>query len=210
MISRSGKPLPLSLLLAATLLGLAGCGESPEIVTREVPEQDPPSEQQARPASSPGASDMAGMSIDPSGAPQPEWTVPPQWTPGPDVDARLGSFTGQGPDGTQAEIAVTAFNAGMPLPLNVNRWRRQIGLGPPPEGESGAQIIESTVSGKRAVVVIVKNPATGQTISVTIARSGPYDYFFKMSGDSRAVAAQLPAYADFIDSVTLPEPTANP
>ncbi len=201
----------VSLAIALCLLAfLPGCGESePEATTYTSPkhvDSAPADGAETATAPAPTARTMqmpAGMELE--APPAVDFTAPEDWTRHEERPGRLATFTAAGPDASEAEITVTGFRAGMPLPMNIQRWRGQIGLGPPPPGDRGAQIMEGMVDGQRAITIIMKNPETAQTLSVTIARFGDFDYFFKLWGDSAAVSAQTGAFARFVDSVRFPQ-----
>ncbi|MGF1483244.1 MAG: hypothetical protein ACFBZ8_02645 [Opitutales bacterium] len=193
-------------VVIGSVILFAGCGEGDPEVTRY---DTPKYVDKSQPATAAPPADRS-MTQPPPGMqfeapPELEWVVPPQFNTGPEVSGRIGSFVAIGPDSTQAEIAVTGFPAGMPLPLNIQRWRRQIGLPENADSGPGAEVMQGVVDGERAVTVIIKNPENSKTTSVTIVRFDGFDYFFKISGDSPAVATQTPAFARFVDSVRFPK-----
>ncbi|MGF1448290.1 MAG: hypothetical protein ACFB20_02610 [Opitutales bacterium] len=202
--------VPIAALSVFALGLLSGCGESEsEVQVYESPKHsqrgdDAASEPTAASVPSPRTMQIPpGMNLE--AAPAIDFSIPSDWTLGEERPGRLATFNAAGPDDTQSEITVTGFRAGMPLPMNIQRWRGQIDLGPPPPGDRGATLMEGMVDGQRAITVIMRNPDNAKTLSVTIARFGDFDYFFKLWGDSAAVQAQTPAFARFVDSVRFPQ-----
>ncbi|MFP4143513.1 MAG: hypothetical protein ACLFV3_00050 [Phycisphaeraceae bacterium] len=113
----------LGLLVLALLAG--GCEEE-GIRVQRVPKAAAPATAPARPASQPAPAEPASMS----------WTLPDGWREvDDDQPMRVATFMA-GPEGEALEVAVSAFagDAGGTR-ANINRWRRQMGLGPIEAGE---------------------------------------------------------------------------
>ncbi len=77
----------------------------------------------------------------PSAAPQGEpslaWDVPPGWKELPPTDIRKGNFIVPGRDRLQCYVSTLPGAAGG-LTANLNRWRKQMGLGPMSDAEVAA------------------------------------------------------------------------
>lgn len=125
--------------------------------------------------------------------PQPKWTVPAGWQTNAPGQMQLAKFTVPAVEKAQAEVAVSVFPSDTGGMLaNVNRWRRQLGLGDideaglkdcvkPLEGAPGAELVELANAEKRM-------------LSAIVPRDGTW-WFYKMSGDAPAVNA---AREDFV------------
>src|SRR5882724_4414392 len=126
--------VPLAL---ASLVLLSACRD-PKVtsyrVPKETPEPLPPILTGALPAgsspSTPG-SDMAATAVPTASGDGLAWTAPANWTVKPASAMRKGSYRVPGPDGTDADLSITAFPGDVGGRLaNVNRWRGQLELPP--------------------------------------------------------------------------------
>ncbi len=131
--------------------------------------------------------------------PTPKWTVPEGWQTLPAGQMQIAKFAIPAVDKAQAEVAVSVFpsNTGGTL-ANVNRWRRQLGLGEtdeaglkecvqPLEGAPGAELVELANGEKRM-------------LSAIVPREGTW-WFYKMMGDAPAVNAARDSFVRFAQSV---------
>lgn len=86
---------------------------------------------------------------------------------------------------------------------NVNRWRRQVGLG----AESAESItnskVEMTISGKPASMWQIKGST--KTILITMVTFGDKVWFLKMIGATAEVLEAKPAYLSFLKSIAFKE-----
>ncbi len=167
-----------------------------------------------RAAQSPAAASGAGMAratLPPGATTQsetPAWTVPDSWSPGRPSSIRKGSFQVIDASGRLADISVTAFpgDVGGFLP-NVNRWRRQIGLGPASAEDAAAFTSELTVDDKTFQMVDFSStsPPAGKLQSQRIVAASVMfrgnTWFFKMTGDKALVESELGRFVDFVRSV---------
>ena len=114
---------------------------------------------------------------------------------------------GQPPE-TMADMAASAFPGDVGGQLaNINRWRRQVGLGPiDPEAAEGF-ITELEVSGLPAWQVSFTGPLSASKIGepvrmvVTAVFHDGRTWFFKLVGAESSVAGELQNYGAFIESV---------
>jgi hypothetical protein len=125
--------------------------------------------------------------------PQPKWTVPAGWQTNAPGQMQLAKFTVPAVEKAQAEVAVSVFPSDTGGTLaNVNRWRRQLGLGDideaglkdctkPIEGAPGAELVDLANGEKRL-------------LSAIVPRDGTW-WFYKLMGDAPAVNA---AREDFV------------
>jgi len=179
--------------LATVALGLlAGC-ERQEIRSYRIA-KDPVS-------TPPPASTAPGAK-----APRPTWTTPPGWTELPPTSMRVGHFTVAGPSNQQAQVTVIplAGEAGGDFD-NVNRWRAQVGLPPLAETEirNLAEPVPIAGTPGRLFDIAGTPPGQDQTtrlLAAVLDRHGTA-WFFKMMGNAPLVAAQKPAFIEFLRSV---------
>ncbi len=192
---RSSALLPLAILVAA----LDGC-EKREARFYEAPKDAP----------SPLTSKQPPVDAVAS-AEKPVWTKPAPWTEKPASAMRLASFASAEKAGESADISVIALGgpAGGML-ANVNRWRGQIGLGDVDEAALKPLLSEMQIGGRAASLLDMAGtqPPTGKskpqrTIAATV-EAGGQTWFFKMTGEESVVAAEKPAFIEFLNSVVFP------
>lgn len=148
----------------------------------------------------------------PAGAPSPapesassplSWDDPPAgWIADtPPKPMAVASFTITD-DAQDAALTITPLGGGQDMLANVNRWRRQLGLGPIGDmAEASAVPIE--VDGEAGRLVDIGG-ANGRTLAV-VATRGETTWFFKLTGPDTLVAAQRPAFESFVRSVRFVE-----
>jgi hypothetical protein len=89
----------------------------------------------------------------------PEWTVPKHWRQTPGSGMRYATFL-LGPEKSKLQLTVIPLvrRARAVLP-NVNRWRRELGLGPIVEAELGQSTQSLQIDGQSATLVDLEGPA---------------------------------------------------
>jgi hypothetical protein len=130
------------------------------------------------------------------------WDPPPVgWT----VDASpaamsAASFTIS--DGSQAaSLTITPLGGTQDLLANINRWRRQVGLGPLSDlAESPPVPFE--VDGRPGSLVDIVG--TERRTLAVISTRGATTWFYKLSGPTRLVADQRSAFEAFLSTIRLP------
>ncbi len=200
--------LAVSLVLVSTLL--SGCGsESEEVRVYKVAypegaEQRAQAEapEEAMPTASAPMAPLPGMVEATAAVGNPEWTVPEDWEELPPTSMRKGNFrVTEG--AASAEISVTVFPGDVGgLEANVNRWRRQVGMGP--VGPDGIAEVTRTikVDGEEATVVDLiraEAPNAPAILGVVIPR-GDRTWFVKASGPSSVLEVQRDNIEAFADS----------
>lgn len=107
-----------------------------------------------------------------------------------------------------SELSVSAFPGDVGGKLaNVNRWRRQVGLGPISPDALDGFIAEKQISGMPAWEVDFAGPPGGGPGGGTarvVVRAVEHDgktWFFKLAGSDAAISGQLEAYEAFLGSV---------
>lgn len=205
----------LPLLLSASLLAF-GCKPAPQVARYEVKSDAAPAAaaQPApvakQPAPSPAAAAPmvapASMKAEAASFDAPKWgKLPAGWSVGPENGMRKATWIVAGPDGSKAEIAVTVFpgNVGG-LTANVNRWRGQIGL-PPASGEDiAASAKPAKVGGVESQRFVMTSGDGKKGLDAVMTPHKGATWFFKMSGDAAAVAANGSALVAFLAESQLP------
>ena len=184
-------------LAGLALLAVTGCDRNEIKVYRVAKESDAPMET-AMPA--------ASGEVPPISRPRLTWKTPEAWTEVPPGEMRLASFNVKGPDGKQADMSIVPLPglAGGDAP-NVNRWRGQVGLPPvtPEELEQSATIVEAGGQPAKLYELAGTNTSSGDPTQVlgAIQHRDGTAWFFKMTGDDQAVAAQKPAFIELLKSL---------
>lgn len=155
----------------------------------------PPSGQQPAPSS--------------ASADLPDWQVPENWTPAEAGTMVLARFDITN-DGGDATVTVTRFpgDVGGLVP-NVNRWRRQVGVGPVNDSTIGDTLTEMEIEGNTATVVDLTDAAEGQSqglIAVWDFRKDQgaegVSWFYKIQGDFDAVTGARSEFEGFLGSIS--------
>ena len=136
------------------------------------------------------------------------YTMPATWTQKVNPNMVLLAFQTGSPPELLADMAVSAFPGDVGgQSANVNRWRRQIGLGPLDPDSAVALIKPLTIAGKEAWQVDLTGPEgagpDGQAVRMVVSAvfHDGKTWFFKMVGPNSAVEGELVNYAAFIKSV---------
>ncbi len=122
-------------------------------------------------------------------------------------------FTVRGQDGSSATIAISVFAPSDEL-ANVNRWRKQVGLDPIDADALAGQREAIDIAGHSAALFDMSGaaPDTGKKTRIVAAllNHGGAMWFFKMTGDDELVAAQKPAFKQFISAYQIPSDSRAP
>ena len=122
-------------------------------------------------------------------APQFEWSVPDGWTAVAPGQMQVAKFTVPERNGAKAEVAVSVFPSDTGGTLaNVNRWRKQIGLGEVDQAGLTPLVAELDPSIPGSVLVDLGNE-NRRMLGAIVPRDGQW-FFFKLSGDAAAVTAE--------------------
>ncbi len=142
-----------------------------------------------------------------SGPPALSWKRPEGWEEVPPGQMRVASFNVKGTDGKVADVSVVPLGgmAGGDL-ANVNRWRvQQLGLNAVNAEELKKLAEPIQIGGRPADLYDLagRNPASGEPTRIlgAIQHRDGTAWFFKMTGDDALVAAQKPAFLEFLKSV---------
>lgn len=131
------------------------------------------------------------------------YTVPEAWEVMPPSRMVLLTFQASAAERTDTvNISSSAFPGEVGGKVaNINRWRRQIGLGPVEEAEAIAMIQPLTISGKEAWQVTFNNDTAGAQMVVSAVFHDGKTWFFKMVGMAEPVGAQLENYNSYLGSI---------
>lgn len=210
------RPFPCVLLLVA--LTFSGCKDR-QITAYRAP-KDPapavqPPAQQGLPADHPpvGAGEaapggdrnaMANTAVPTAGGSDLKWTAPASWTPKSGSSMRKGSFAIKR-DAAEADFAITAFPGDTGgLHANINRWRGQVGLpnATPADLDAAVQHLDG-LGGMHFDVVELVGPSGTRLLGAITSYNGN-SWFFKLMGPDALVAAEKPAFIEFLHTVKTP------
>ena len=127
------------------------------------------------------------------------WVLPKGWVQRPGGNMRTATIiAGKGDVAPELSvIKLGVFPGG--LRANINRWRRQIGLGPVSEDELEALLTRMDVSGTKVIVTHLKGESAH--ILAAIFQRSDGTWFFKMKGRGGDVMAQKAAFMEFVRTV---------
>jgi hypothetical protein len=173
--------------LLALAAALAAC-QKDEISVRREPKEAP--------------AELAGAAA----APRPRgvhWTAPRGWTDAPAGGMRVATLRPPAARG-KAEASVAAFPGDVGGELaNVNRWRGQIAL--PPLAEADLPAARRSVRCPLGTIALYDFTGGGASPARVVAGMlsvGGTTWFFKLSGDARAVAADAPEFLRMLRGLT--------
>ena len=206
----SQKSLKILFLVGAAglfALAFSGCGDSePEYFeVREVQAkpEDPHAGHNHPPGEHPEetGSDSSGLGF--------AYEVPAGWDEQPASSMKLLSLAVGSPPERISELSVSAFPGDVGGQLaNINRWRRQVGLGPINEEMAADLIRDAEVSGIEGWQVDFTGLAgTGQNgggarvVATAVSHNGQ-TWFFKLMGNDRSLEDELEKYDAFLKSVS--------
>lgn len=213
-----------ALLLAASLLFVAGCGRDSVKVYHVTNDQNSLSAQAApmlatdSPARTmpPGHPDISSTPMPGAAAPASPgltWTTPAGWTEAPAGDMRVASFKVTGANGKQVDVSVIPLSgmAGGDT-ANVNRWRGQVGLPAQTDDEVQKSAENVAAGGQPAQLFDLagQNPGSGdaERIIGVIQHRDDTTWFYKMTGDATLVEQQKPAFVELLKSLKFSAATA--
>jgi hypothetical protein len=134
---------------------------------------------------------------EPAAPAHPEWKVPSGWEQQPPKAMQMARFKTPG----EAEVTVTSLpgDGGGDL-ANVNRWRKQLGLGSIDQAGLGQLAAALDLGGSSAMLVdMTGEDQRTRMIAAILARSGSTLYY-KLTGPTAAVGAQKQALVELIKS----------
>ncbi len=190
-----------SLCLTAALFA-SGCRRETIRVYTAPKDQTPPM---------PVAADESATAANPPPErPQPkiEWTLPSGWEQMPAGQMSAAQFSVK-TDGGEAAVNITPLpNLAGKEAMIVNMWRQQVGQPPMGEGELATALTPVPVSDGQGQLFEIAGTREGEPTKIVTAMLHRPDgsWFFKLSGSEAAVAAQKPAFLEFLKSVRMGAP----
>jgi hypothetical protein len=128
-----------------------------------------------------------------------QFTVPGEWK---EVEPAMGieyaAFETKSSPPVRAAITMLRGDGGG-LVANINRWRRQVGLGDMEPARLKAETKQTTVGGVPAVSVDLSGPSGKRLVGVIVPREGQ-TWFFKLSGPADAVGNAKSSFESFVGS----------
>lgn len=164
--------------------------------TFPLPGHDHPVEETAPAPTTPPAKTDAPppAKTEPAAASSSRWKTPASWkeeAPGAMQEAKFTAANGK------AVITISIFPGETGgLRANVDRWRRQIGLGPISDEELPKVQIPLDLPGATATVVDMNGKE--QRLVVALVVRGASSWFFKLLGEPAAVGTEKKAFLEFV------------
>lgn len=148
-------------------------------------------------AAAPAASAASAASGD---AGLPRWQVPEHWesqAPGAMQAVRFVPRDAVG----RAEVSVAMLpgDGGGRL-ANVNRWRRQLGLGPISEADLPAAVQPLPAGGAAGYWVDLPAPESGRRLVAAAVQVGDRSWFYKLTGEAAVVEREKPVFLQFVQT----------
>lgn len=140
-----------------------------------------------------------------SDSPSMTWTAPDSWKIIPNANRfdRARYEVGDA-DGEKAIATVTAGIGGS-VPMNVNRWRGQLGLGAASEDELRAAAIPVATPDSNGVIFDISATDGSRKILAAILPIPSDTYFIKLDGPGTIVDAQREAFMEMVNSCKIGE-----
>ena len=130
----------------------------------------------------------------------PQWTAPADWKSQPPGQMVLASYTAGGDAAGKATVSISAFPGDVGgLLANVNRWRRQVGLGEIAEADLEKTVSAMETAGGNARLVDLSGANT-RVVGAIVPHAGQ-TWFYKMTGSEKIVGQQKEAFIQFVQTV---------
>jgi len=124
----------------------------------------------------------------------PKWDAPADWKEVPGGQFLVAKFTIAG-DGQASVNVSTSAGDGGGLAANVNRWRKQIGL-----GELTGDEVAQSVKTIGPVAIVEMRGQKASLVGAIVLQPGQA-WFYKLMGDAPVVTAQQEAFIKFVQGV---------
>jgi hypothetical protein len=163
------------------------------IATFPLPGHEHPIEQTAAPAIAPSKTEPPKLES-PATASE-RWKAPASWKEepaGPMQEAKFSAANGK------ATVTISIFPGETGgLRPNVDRWRRQIGLGPVTDEEFPKVQTPLELPGAKATIVDMTG-SEQRLVAAVVTRADGSTWFIKLLGDKAGVASERAAFIDFV------------
>ncbi len=186
---------------------LSGCSkDEPEYYETDTVQSQP-----AAPAAQPTQPAMPAVNAaqqPAAGGPGFTFQLPEGWSQKPPSSMVIMALQAGSPPDQVADVSVSAFPGDVGGQLaNLNRWRRQVGLGPVDPAAAPDFITDLDVSGIASWQVDLTGPegmgqdGTAVRMIVTAVPNAGQTWFFKLMGPEASVGAQKDKYEAFLQTV---------
>jgi hypothetical protein len=140
--------------------------------------------------------------------PQMSWKLPEGWRETAPGQMSLAAFNIANGD---AQVTITRLPAlGGREAMIVNMWREQVGREPLSPEEAAKQLQDVSVGAEQGKLFEVTSTEERATRIVTaMVHRGEGSWFFKLSGDTKVVDGQKPAFMDFLKSISIKDTPAE-
>jgi hypothetical protein len=144
----------------------------------------------------------------PPSASTPLWTPPASWKAKAGSTMRVATFEVPGDGGESGDLSVVALGpAAGDVLANVNRWRKQFGLGPVDEaGLAKAAPTLALDSGGSATFVALEGAAEqeGNGLLAAMVKREDKVWFYKLTGPAKLIAKEKDNFTKFVAGVKYP------
>lgn len=143
------------------------------------------------------ATETGGTPVPPAASNgKPQWAAPAGWQEVPGGQFLVAKFVIAGASAAQAAVNVSASTGdGGGLAANVNRWRKQLGL-----GEATGEELTKSVTTAGQISFVEMSGAQAALVGAMVRQPGQ-TWFYKLMGDPAVVAAQKDAFLQFVQEV---------
>lgn len=170
---------------------MAGCDKEEPIRTYQVP--------------SPAVASFTPPQADQTAAPDSgpiQWKLPASWKVLPPHEMRYAGF---GISDSDPQAMVTVSQASGAMPEQIRRWEGQLGLPPTPDDQIPTLVKPATIAGTEAAIIDLsakpKPDGSGQRYYIAVIGREQGSWFIKMLGSAQTVAAELPNFNAFLQSI---------
>jgi hypothetical protein len=137
---------------------------------------------------------------------KPLWIVPAGWQEVPAGANLVAKFTIPGENGTKAELNITPLvGMGRDALMNINRWRKQLGLPPTTEVDLPKQTQSLDVQAGQAMLVDITGTDARSGLKTrllgAIVPQGDQTWFYKLMGNEKVVEREHDAFTQFLKTV---------
>jgi hypothetical protein len=130
---------------------------------------------------------------------KPAWQVPANWKEVPPTEMLLAKFVVPGKGDDKAEVTVSVFPGDVGgLHLNINRWRRQIGL-PEADEKTTKELARPLETVSQGAVLVDMSGAAVRVIGA-IVPDGGRTWFYKLTGSPNVAEAEKDSLVKFVQS----------
>jgi hypothetical protein len=144
---------------------------------------------------------VAATAAPPGGAGKPKFTVPAHWQEQAPGSMQAARFVPKGEGQAEVSVAMLPGDGGGTL-ANVNRWRRQLGLGPINEAELAKTVESRKIGDADGYWVDLQAPESDRRMVAAAVLRGAQSWFYKLTGDTASVEREKPAFVQFVESAT--------